>query len=141
MAGPGKKKSSTTASQAPQKAPDRFRIELVFERLPANPERRNRNPANGGAPEKFVTIALEGVILQQEAAIVQKCLDAVLLVPFSKLILDLSRVPVISQRGIEVLLRMRNKLKKRGRVLEIHGLQSTVRLTLKELGLGKTFVL
>jgi anti-anti-sigma factor len=126
MAGPGKKKSPITAARAQQKAHGRFRIELVFAR----------------SPSKVVSVTLEGVILQQEAAIVQKCFDAVLSDPLAgKLILDLSSVPVISQRGIHALLRLRNKLKKQRRELEIHGLQPTVRLTFEELGLSKAFIL
>ena len=129
MPGPRKKKSPTTASRA---APGRFRIELVFTRTPSNAKRQRQ----------AVVVALEGVILQQEAAVVQKCFNAALGFPLEgKLILDLSGVPVISQRGIAVLLRLRNKLKQQGRDLEIYGLQPTVRLALEELGLSKIFML
>jgi anti-anti-sigma factor len=125
MAGPRKKKSPATASRASQKADGRFRIELIFTRSPA-----------------VVRVTLQGVILQQEAAIVQKCFDAVLSAPLEgKLILDLAGVPVISQRGIAALVRLRKKLKKQGRELEIHRLRPIVRLALEELGLSKTFVL
>ncbi|MCI0694751.1 STAS domain-containing protein [candidate division KSB1 bacterium] len=131
MAGPRKKKSPATTSRASRKAHGRFRIELVFAGAPSNAKQQS----------KVVSVTLEGVILQQEAAVVQKCFDAVLSAPLAgKLILDLSSVPVISQRGIDVLLRLRNKLKKQGRELEIHGLQPTVRLTLEELGLSKVFM-
>jgi anti-anti-sigma factor len=131
MAGPRKKKSPATASRASEKADGGFRIELVFA----------RSPSNAKDQEKVVSITITGVILQQEAAIVQKCFDAILNAPLpDKLILNLSRMPVISQRGIEVLLRLCKKLKKQGREMEIHGLQPAVRLTLEELGLSKTFV-
>ncbi len=130
MAGPGKKKSPAAAARAPRKAHGRFRIELVFARSPSNAKKQ----------DSVVSVTLEGVILQQEAAIVQKCFDAVLRDPLAgKLILDLSSVPVISQRGIDVLLRLRNKLQKQGRELEIHGLQPSMHLTLDELGLSKAF--
>jgi anti-anti-sigma factor len=132
MAGPRKKKSPAPASRASQNADGRFRVELIF----------TRSPSNAKDQENVVSVTIEGVILQQEAAIMQKCFDAVLSAPLEgKLILDLAGVPVISQRGIEALLRLRNKLKKQGRELEIHGLQPTVRLSLEELGLSKTFVL
>lgn len=125
MVGPRKKKSPTPASHASQIAQGRFGVELVFMRSPS-----------------VVRVRLEGVILQQEAGIVQKCFDAVLSSAMEgKLILDLAGVPVISQRGIKALLRFRNKLKKQGRELEIHRLQPTVRLALEELGLSRLFVL
>ncbi len=131
MAGSSKKKSPITSSRAQRKAHGRFRIELVFARSQKKKKKQ----------EKVVRLTLEGVILQQEAAIVQKCFEAVWSASFNKLILNLSMVPVISQRGINALLRLRNKLKKQGRKLEIHGLLPTVRLTLEELGLNKAFVL
>ncbi len=132
MAGPRKKKPPATASHASRKMRGRFRVELVFPRSPSSA--KQQSPAVRGT--------FEGVILQQEAAILQKCFDAVLSASGEgKLILDLAGVPVISQRGIEALVRLRKRLKKQGRELEIHGLQPTVRLTLDELELSKTFVL
>lgn len=132
MPGHRKKKSPATAPRASQNAHGRFRIELVFAGALSNVKQQ----------DSIVSVTLEGVILQQEAAIVQKCFDAVLSAPLAgKLILDLSGVPVISQRGIEALLRLRNKLKRRGREPEFHGFQPTVRLALEELGLSKLFML
>ncbi|HEX9653317.1 MAG TPA: STAS domain-containing protein, partial [bacterium] len=58
---------------------------------------------------------------------------------FSRLVLDISKVPTISQRGIEALLGFRNKSKKRDLEIEIHGIHPIVSQTLKELGLEKAF--
>jgi anti-anti-sigma regulatory factor len=132
MAGPGKKKSPA------RKALERFRIEIVWKRAPAG--KGKKSPALGSSL-KMVIIAVEGLVLQDHATLMQKCFDAALVVPFQKLLLDLSGVPVISQRGIKALLRLHYKLKKQGRALEIHGLQPAVHQTLVDLGLNKIFLL
>jgi anti-anti-sigma regulatory factor len=128
------------SAPAPRKALERFRIEMVWKRMPAGKARKRSKLAQDMISNRVVTITFEGLILQVEALIIQKCFDAVLLVPFHKLILDLSGVPVISQRGIKAFLRLFRKTEKQGGELEIHGLQPTVRLTLEELGLSKALV-
>lgn len=91
--------------------------------------------------DMIITITLEGVILQQEAATMQRIFNAVLITEFTKLILDLSDVLTISQRGIEALLGFRSKSKKQGRELEIHGIHPIVRRTLEEQGVDKAFII
>jgi anti-anti-sigma regulatory factor len=118
-----------------------LRIEIVWKRVLVNEGQQSHEPVADKSDKKMATIVLEGVILQQETKILQKFFDVVLTTFVSKLVLDLSKVPAISQRGIDALLRLRKKSKKRGCELEIHGIHPNVRLILEDLGLSKAFVL
>gem|GEM_PF-3776406 len=77
--------------------------------------------------------------MSEEAALLQKCVESLLRISHEKMILHLSRVPIISGRGIAALLRLCRQAKKLHRVLEIRGLHPSLRRTLEELGLGKAF--
>lgn len=75
--------------------------------------------------------------MQEEASLLQKCVEALLRIPHQKMILHLGRAPIISGRGIAALLRLLRQAKKLQRTLEIRGPHPGLRRTLEELGLGK----
>ncbi len=122
-----------------QETHSRFRIDVVWERLLSNDKQRREEILQGRVEKRVVTVTLEGIVLQQEAAILQKFFEGMLAVPTGNFNLEMSKVPAISQRGIDALLRLRNELKKKGHELIIQSLHPTVRLTLDELGLNKAF--
>jgi len=127
-------KSPVTRSRKPQAAPARFCFEITWNHEPAPIK-----PSQNKTPEKWVTLKLAGVVLQEEAALLQKCVEALLRIPYQKMILHLGRVPIIRGRGIAALLRLCHQAKKLQRTLEIRGLHPSLRRTLEELGLGKAF--
>jgi len=128
---PQKGKSPVTRSRKPHTAPEPFRCEITW-----NHEPLAIKPSQNQTPEKWVTLKLAGVVLRDEAALLQKCVEALLRIPCQKMILHLGRAPIISERGIAGLL---HQAKKQQRTLEIRGRHPCLRRTLEELGLGKAF--
>lgn len=131
--------STPKTSHHPRKTPGRFRIEVVWQCVPAKKKNSTDKHLRDSVKERIATILLDGVILQQEGAFTQRCFKAVLDTEIDKVRLDLGNVPVISGQGIKALLRLLNRLKKKGLKLEIQRLHPTVRLTFEELGLSRIF--
>lgn len=134
MKKPQKGKPPVTRSRKSLIPPEPFRCEISWAH-----ELSTLKSSPNKMPEKWITLRLTGMVLKEEAALLQKCVEALLRIPHQKIILYLGRLPTISGRGIAALLRLCRQAKKLQHTLEVRSLHPSLRRTFEELGLGKVF--
>ncbi|NIR48945.1 STAS domain-containing protein [candidate division KSB1 bacterium] len=117
----------------------RFRAQVLFQRIPLKKKRDKETSWEAITEESRLTIIFDGVILQQEAEIMQNLVHGILKTGGYRIMMDLSKVPVISKRGIDALMTIRKQSQIQGCKVEIKRIHPVVRLTLEEQGLDKFF--
>ena len=95
MKKPQKGKPPVTRSRKSLIPPEPFRCEISWAH-----ELSTLKSSPNKMPEKWITLRLTGMVLKEEAALLQKCVEALLRIPHQKIILYLGRLPTISGRGL-----------------------------------------